>query len=132
MIKSNAFLFAAIWSWPGLKLICKRKHKTLEKYIIITLLLQRHLELLKDLFFVFVFLLCCYMHLSKFTWKQVNMSQLAYNQLSISSFSIKLIFHVCFIYFDCDYISGSLKNYCHKYKLQCRFSRGRLMNIIYR
>ena len=61
VIKSPAILFsAAIWSylaqWPGPSYIVKQiiKHFEMDKYIIITFPLQRHLGFLKDLFFVFV------------------------------------------------------------------------------
>ena len=62
LIKSAAFLFAAIWLhlahfWSGVKYMCNTKYKHLEidKYIKITFSLQRHLNFLKDLLFVFFF-----------------------------------------------------------------------------
>ena len=62
VIKSKVFLFGAtIWSylarcWPVLNYMCKKniKHLEIDKFIIITFPLQRHITFLKDLFFVFI------------------------------------------------------------------------------
>ena len=75
MIKSPAFLFAAIWSylahsWPGLKCVKQNiKQLEIDKHIIITFPVQQHLTFLEDLFLVFVFRFSCYIQFSKFTWK---------------------------------------------------------------
>ena len=76
VIKSPAFLFAAIWSylahsWLGPKYMCKEKYETLGNrqvhynYFSIT----KTSSFFKRFVFHVFFSLSCYMHLSKFTWK---------------------------------------------------------------
>ena len=75
LIKSAAFLFAAIWlhlahSWSGVKCMVKAKYKTLgnryyQNYFSIT----TTSKFFKKFVFRGFFRLGCYMNLSKCTWK---------------------------------------------------------------
>ena len=86
----------------------------MEKHIIHTFPLEQHLAFLKDLFFVFISfaLVTTSILVSLLENRSIHYNKLSitYNYLSISSFSYKLNFHVCFILLDWMYISKSLKN----------------------
>ena len=113
------------------------KNLEIDKYVIITFSLQRHLALFKNLFFVFVSFALVVM------WISIS---LVGNKYFIISFSLhiisfpflvsskKLNFHVSLVLLDCDVRLRNLKNYDCKHTRQCHLHlcRGRLMNIIYR
>ena len=75
----------------------------------------------------FFILLDCYMPLSKFTWKQINIISFS---LYVFSFPFLVFFkNFMFVLFVliATYILGRSKNYNHKYTLQCHLCRGLLM-----
>ena len=63
-------IFRTFLAWSKLCVKQNIKHLEMDKYMIITFPLQRHLAFLKDFVFrVYFILFGYYMHLSKFTWK---------------------------------------------------------------
>ena len=113
------------------------KNLEIDKYVIITFLLQRHLALFKNLFFVFVSFVLVVIRIS------ISLLGNKYFMISFSLhiisfpflvFSKKLNFHVSLVLLDCDIRLRKSKNYDRKHTRQCNLNlcRGRLMNIIYR
>ena len=102
----------------------------IDKHGKISFPLQRHLVFSKEndlLFKLFFIRLDCYMPLSKFTWKQINITSFS---LYVFSFPFLVFFkNFMFVLFVliATYILGRSKNYNHKYTLQCHLCRGLLM-----